>query len=49
MPLSTTENTELKEKLKKALFRRLDPQCEIDRALINSEDLPRLIEVLLSL
>ena len=49
MPLSTTENTELKEKLKKALFRRLDPKNDDDRALINSEDLPRLIEVFLSL
>ncbi len=39
----------LVEKLTVAIFRRLDPRTGEDKALIDSEDLPELIRLLISL
>ena len=49
MSMTPAEKLELKEKLKSAILRRLDPQCESDRALINSEDISKLLYVLLNI
>lgn len=43
------DRKQLAEKLKAAVFRRLDAKTGEDRALIDSKDLPELIEKLVEL
>ena len=43
------DRKQLVEKLKAAVFRRLDAKTGEDRALIDSKDLPELIRILISL
>ncbi|WP_143330723.1 hypothetical protein [Cloacibacillus sp. An23] len=43
------DKKQLAEKLKTAIFRRLDAKTGEDRALIDSKDLPELIRILISL
>ena len=43
------DRKELKEKLKTAIFRRLEPKNGQDSALIDSQGLPELIKILTSL
>ena len=43
------DRKELKEKLKTAIFRRLEPKTQNDLCIIDSKDLSELIKVLLQI
>lgn len=47
--LTDEDRIQLKEKLKSAIFRRLEPKSADDLSLIDSKDLPDLIKVLLQM
>ena len=47
--LTDDDRIQLKEKLKSAIFRRLEPKSADDLSLIDSKDLPDLIKVLLQM
>ena len=50
MKIFTDEDRkELKEKLKAAIFRRLEPKTQNDLCIIDSKDLSELIKVLLQI
>ncbi|WP_256194605.1 hypothetical protein [Cloacibacillus evryensis] len=50
MKIFTDEDRrELKDKLKTAIFRRLEPTTQRDLCIIDSKDLPDLIKVLLQI
>ncbi len=47
--LGKGERVELKNKLKSAILRRLEPKTQDDFCIIDSKDLPDLIKVLLQI